>query len=187
MKKVSSLCEYHQLQNVPVRIVLTTSVWRFRFLHLWEQNIDRGWGNRVAARTSSMKSALWKTHFDLSLHILHMSLFIGVLGQSSESLHFLTEQWAENEHVGSERTNHVDPFLWISFFSSFQPSSLDPKLFVPPLLRVSAQPSFISFSIHLFFLSFTTVASSGQLLNVALWRTKPGFVDMVTERRDGWG
>lgn len=35
--------------------------------------------------------------------------------------------------------------------------------------------------------SFSAVTSSEQLLSVALSRTKPGFVYMVTERRDGWG
>lgn len=46
--------------------------------------------------------------------------FIDVLRQNTESLHSLAEQWARNEHVGCERTNPVDLFLWISFslFSS---------------------------------------------------------------------
>lgn len=76
-------------------------------------------------QTTSMKPALcifffWKTSFDLSRSIC-IYHFIGVLRHNTESLHSLAEQWARDEHVGCERTNPVDLFLWISFslFSSF--------------------------------------------------------------------
>lgn len=97
------------------------------------------------------------------------------------------ERWA----CGLWKDKSCRPISLNIFFSLFQPSSLDPKSFVPSLFCSSTQLSFVSFSIYLPFpslpLSFSTVTSSGQLPSVALWRTKPGFVYMVTEWRDGWG
>lgn len=93
--------------------------------------------------------------------------------------------------MGCERASSVDLFLWISFslFSSLQ--DLTQKSVDPALFCSSTWVSFISFSIYLFFLRLlylsTAVTSNGQLPSVALWRTKPGFVDMVTERQDRWG
>lgn len=97
------------------------------------------------------------------------------------------ERWA----CGLWKDKSCRPISLNIFFSLFQPSSLDPKSFSPPLFGSSAQLSFISFSIYLpclsLPLSFSTVTSSGQLPSVALWRTKPGFVYMATERRNRWG
>ncbi len=126
----------------------------------------------------------------MELHFYHHHNYkIGVPGHNTESLHFLTEQWAKDEHVGCKRTNSADLFLWIPFplFSS--------------LIALTQNHSALSYSapshnsaLSLFHrpflslpLSFSAVTSSVQLPSIALWRTKPGFVYMATERRDRWG
>lgn len=56
----------------------------------------------------------------------------------------------------------------------------------PAPLRVSPLSLYLSIYLpRLSLSSFSAVTSSGQLPRVALSRTKPGFVYMATERRDG--
>lgn len=56
----------------------------------------------------------------------------------------------------------------------------------PAPLRVSPLSLYLSIYLPCLSLSsFSAVTSSGQLPRVALSRTKPGFVYMATERRDG--
>lgn len=77
-----------------------------------------------------------------------------------------------------------------SLFTVFY--SLDPKIIQLPSSSAPPHNRHLSrFSIHLLFSSlppsFGAVTSSRQLPRAALWRTEPGFVDMATERWDGWG
>lgn len=144
-------------------------------------------------QTTSMKPALcifffWKTSFDLSRSIC-IYHFIGVLRHNTESLHSLAEQWARDEHVGCERTNPVDLFLWISFSLSFRASWFDQRIIQPSLvllLRTTLLYLFPYLSSAPVPSSFSAVTSSGQQLSIALSRTQPGVVYMATERRDGW-
>lgn len=97
------------------------------------------------------------------------------------------ERWA----CGLWKDKSWRPISFNIFFSLFQPSSLDPKIIRPSLvLLLHATLHYLFFYLSPCFLplppSFSTVTSSRQLPSVALWRTKPGFVYMVTEWRAGW-
>lgn len=144
----------------------------FFSLHLWEAHIDRfvprrkeierDWCafNAAQTQTSSMKPAmctLLKDELWFEVSSIYIYHFIGVLGHNTESLHFFTEQWAKDEHVGCERTNSVDLFLWMSFslFSSLLALTQNHSALL--LFCSSTQLCFISF------LSYLSVSLSPSL------------------------
>lgn len=82
-------------------------------------------------------------------------------------------------------------FVFSPLFFFFFTLSFDLKPFNPLLFCSPTQLSFIFFQSIVPFLfvppSLSAVTSSRKLPSAALWRAKPGFVDMVTEWWDGWG
>lgn len=75
--------------------------------------------------------------------------------------------------------------ILFSFSQHFQPwpKIKRPTPSAPPHKSSPLSPFYLSLALP----SFSAVTSSGQLRSIALWRTKPFFVYMATERQAGRG